>query len=78
MSLLRSILLWIASLFAVPDAIDLEHARSAAAVAGARASMEREDTPPEPEPAACQKCNGQGWVRIDATTRRRCECQPSP
>lgn len=74
MKLFAYLLAWLASLLGQPDTIAVEHARSAAAVAAARASMSREEPPPRPR-AVCEKCQGEGWIRIDAKTRRQCECQ---
>ena len=74
MKLLAYLLAWLASLLGQPDTIAVEHARSAAAVAAARASMSRDESPPRPR-AVCEKCQDTGWVRIDSTTRRQCECQ---
>lgn len=73
MNLLAYLLAWLASLLGQPDTIAVEHARSAAAVAAARASMTREEPPPRPR-VACETCQDSGWVRIDATTRRKCDC----
>lgn len=78
MSWLAALLAWLISLVSPPAAVDLEHPRAAAAVLAARASMDREAKPdpaPEPRPTRCDKCAGSGWVRIDANTRRRCDCQ---
>lgn len=78
MSWLAALLAWLASILSPAPAVDLEHPRAAAAVLAARASMEREARPrpePEPRPAVCAKCAGSGWVRINATTRRQCDCQ---
>lgn len=75
MKLIAAFLAWLASLLGQPDTIAVEHARSSAAVAAARASMSREDPPPPPRPRiACEKCQDTGWVRIDAKTRRKCDC----
>lgn len=79
MNWIAAFLAWLLSLLTPAPAADLEHPRAAAAVLAARASMERDARPPrpepDPEPAACTKCSGSGWIRIDATTRRRCDCQ---
>lgn len=73
MQLIAAFLAWLASLLYGPSMLEVEHARSAAAVAAARASMTREEPPPRPR-VACEKCQDSGWIRIDATTRRQCDC----
>lgn len=78
MNWISAILAWLASLLAPAASVELEHPRAAAAVLAARASMEREAKPqpqPQPRPAVCSKCSGSGWVRIDPTTRRQCDCR---
>lgn len=75
MNLIAAFLAWLASLLYGPSLLEVEHAKSAAAVAAARASMTREDPPPPPRPrVACEKCQDAGWIRIDAKTRRQCDC----
>lgn len=76
MSWLAALLAWLLAIVSPRPAVDLEHPRAAAAVMAARASMDRDSKPkPEPSPTKCQRCDGSGWIRINATTRQRCDCE---
>lgn len=85
MSIWRTIVAWLAALSADPAAIDLEGARSAAAVAAAYAAMRPEDPAPPapPKPAECP-CGGRcenGRYKPDGAIWQPCapgcrSCQP--
>jgi hypothetical protein len=72
---LISILVWLSS---DPQAVDLEHAKAAAAVSAARASMVVGATPPPPAPAPqacdCGKTCVRGVWKPDGRVQQACKC----
>jgi hypothetical protein len=83
MTIWRHIIAWLVWLSADPVTADLEHARAAAAVSVARASMVADTapapgpTPPAPPKPACvcgETCVG-GYWRPDGRIYQKCECQ---
>lgn len=80
----NALLLWLASLFALPIPVDVEHAKSAAAVAAARASMEvaapqpQPAPDPKPKPKVCPDCNNTGWITHGDGHKTRCPCGIQP
>lgn len=79
----NALILWLVSLFTAPVAADMEHAKSAAAVMAARASMEMDapaPAPPEPKPKpkVCPDCNNTGWITHGDGHKTRCPCGVEP
>ncbi len=85
MNLWNALVLWLASWFAVAVPIDLEHAKSAAAVSAAVASMQAVPSPPKPpepdpapKPKVCPQCNNTGWITHGDGHKTRCPCGIPP